>query len=120
MNHTLKTLAAAAAIALLSSGAMAQASAPAGANTPRIDQRQAHQEKRIDNGIASGALTKPEARRLERRQAAINRAEDKAKADGTVTGKERRHLTKMQNRASKGIRHQKHDRQHRKAATPGA
>ena len=32
----------------------------AGTDTPRIDQRQANQEQRIDNGIASGELTKRE------------------------------------------------------------
>ena len=29
------------------------------ANTPRVDQRQANQEQRIDQGVASGSLTPP-------------------------------------------------------------
>ncbi len=105
----LRTLAAA-ALAFAAAGAFAQA-ASAPAATPRVDQRQANQEKRIDQGIASGELTKRETRRLEKEQVAINRAEDKAKADGTVTKAERRRLHKMQNHASHDIRHQKHDAQ---------
>ena len=90
--------------------AQTAASAP-GANTPRIDQRQANQERRIDNGIASGQLSKRETRRLEKEQTVINKAEDKAKADGSVTAKERKRLTKMQNHASRDIARQKHDKQ---------
>ena len=105
----LRTLTAA-VLAFAAAGAFAQA-ASAPAATPRIDQRQANQEKRIDQGIATGELTKRETRRLEKEQIAINRAEDKAKADGTVTKAERRRLHKMQNHASQDIHHQKHDAQ---------
>ena len=107
------SIVAAAVLALATFGASAQsgaASAP-GTNTPRVDQRQANQEKRIDQGIASGELNQRETRRLEKQQNVINRAEDKAKADGTVTKTERRSLHKMQNHASKRIHHQKHDAQ---------
>lgn len=106
---------AAAGLSLITATGFAQdpaASAP-GANTPRIDARQARQEQRIDQGIASGELTQRETRRLEKEQAVINRAEDKAKADGTVTTAERKRLHKMQNHASRDIRHQKHDVQPR-------
>ncbi|MBX3603781.1 MAG: hypothetical protein KF788_00840 [Piscinibacter sp.] len=112
--HSLKSLFIAAGLAVAAAGAFAQA-ASSPAATPGIDQRQANQEKRIDKGIASGALTKRETHRLERQQTAINRAEDKAKADGTVTRAERKRLHKMQNHASKSIHHQKHDAQ---TATP--
>ena len=100
----------AAVLAFAAAGAFAQA-ASAPAATPRVDQRQANQEKRIDQGIASGELNKRETVRLEKEQNAINRAENKAKADGTVTRAERRRLHKMQNHASHDIRHQKHDAQ---------
>lgn len=92
------------------------AAAPAfaqNADTPRIDQRQARQEQRIDQGVASGELTKRETRRLDAQQDRIDRAENRAKADGTVTKAERRHLTKMQNHASHDIARQKHDAQAR-------
>jgi hypothetical protein len=109
---------AAVVLALATFAAAAQegaASAP-GTHTPRVDQRQANQEKRIDQGIASGELTKREARRMNRQQAAVDRAEDKAKADGTVTAQERRRLTKAQNATSRHIRRQKHDAQDRPAS----
>ncbi|MBP6494047.1 MAG: hypothetical protein KA287_07420, partial [Rhodoferax sp.] len=53
--------------------------------TPRVDQHQANQEKRIDQGTASGALTPAEAARLEAGQAKNDAAEARMKADGTVT-----------------------------------
>ena len=43
------------------------------AETPRIDQRQANQEKRIDQGIASGQLNEREATRLNNQQEHVNR-----------------------------------------------
>ncbi len=103
-----KTLVATALVAL-AGGAFAQASGPAA--TPRVDARQARQEQRIEQGVASGELNKREARRLEAEQNRVDRAEDRAKADGVVTQGERAHLTRMQNKASRDIRHQKHDRQ---------
>ncbi len=106
----------AALLSLAGMAASAQTAAP-GTNTPRIDQRQANQEQRIDQGVASGALTKRETRRLEREQAVINKAENKAKADGTVTAQERKRLTHIQNHASRDIRRQKHDGQ--AASGPG-
>jgi opacity protein-like surface antigen len=106
-----KTFMAAAVMAL-----SAFAAAAAGTDTPRIDQRQANQEQRIDKGIASGELTQREAHRMNRQQTAVNRAEDKAKADGVVTAQEKKRLTKAQNKTSRHIQRQKHDAQDR----PGA
>jgi len=103
-----KTFAVGATIAVATLGAFAQASTP---QTPRIDQREANQEKRIQQGVGSGQLTPKETYRLEKEQAAINKAEAKAKSDGTVTKHERKRLTKMQNKASKDIYRQKHDAQ---------
>lgn len=101
----------AAGLLVLSGTAWAQAaSAP---QTPRVDQRQAQQNQRIEQGVASGELTKPEARRLRHQQANVARAEDKAKADGTVTAQERHRLGHMQDHSSRAIARQKHDRQHR-------
>ena len=106
----------AALLALGSVGARAQAASAPGTHTPRIDQRQANQERRIDQGIASGELTRREARRVERQQNAIDKAENKAKADGSVSAQERRRLAKAQNHASRSIARQKHDAQERPAA----
>ncbi|HQZ44798.1 MAG TPA: hypothetical protein PK042_01720 [Usitatibacteraceae bacterium] len=79
--------------------------------TPRVDQRQANQEKRIEQGVKSGQLNAPEAARLEKGQAKVQKLEDKAKADGQVTKKERATLHHAQKKQSKRIAKQKHDRQ---------
>ncbi|THJ24879.1 MAG: hypothetical protein CAF45_003555 [Nitrospira sp. CG24E] len=79
--------------------------------TPAIDQRQANQEQRIDQGVASGQLNKREANRLNRQQRHINKIEDKAKSDGVVTKKERARIGAAQNRASRHLAREKHDRQ---------
>jgi hypothetical protein len=81
------------------------------AETPGIDQRQANQEQRIDQGIASGQLNQREAARLNTQQEHINKMEDKAKSDGVVTHKERHRIRATQNKASKNIAREKHDRQ---------
>jgi hypothetical protein len=93
------------ALSIASIGAFAQ---PA---TPRVDQREANQQARIEQGVKSGQLTARETNRLEKQQTHIASAETKAKADGVVTAKERRHLQRMQNRASRDIHHEKHDAQ---------
>jgi len=80
-------------------------------STQRIDQRQANQQKRIDQGVASGALTPKEAGKLDRGQAKVQKMEDKAAADGKVTARERRRIEQAQDRQSKRIARQKHDRQ---------
>ena len=79
--------------------------------TPKIDQRQVEQEKRIQQGVASGALTPKEAAKLEKRESKIQADKVAAKADGKVTNAERRKLTREQNRASAAIKREKHDRQ---------
>jgi hypothetical protein len=79
--------------------------------TPRVDQREANQERRIRQGVNSGQLTPREANRLENQQDRIDRAEDRARADGKVTAQERARLNGMQDRASRDIAREKHDRQ---------
>ena len=97
----------AAAVLALPAGAQTQ-------STPRIDQRQANQERRIEQGEKSGALTAREAARLEKDQAHIQKMENKALADGKVTGKERARMEKAQDRESRRIYRQKHDKQRAK------
>lgn len=103
------------AAALLSLGGAALAQVPVAPKdplaTPKIDQRQANQEKRIDQGIASGALTPKEAARLDQRETKIEADKLSAKADGKVTRAERRKLMREENRASRAIKRQKHNRQ---------
>ncbi|MGE5641183.1 MAG: hypothetical protein ACM30H_13920 [Clostridia bacterium] len=80
-------------------------------STPRIDQRQANQERRIEQGEKSGALTQKEAARLEKGQAHVQKMENKAVADGKVTAKERARIEKAQNKQSRKIYREKHDKQ---------
>ena len=101
---------AACVIAALPALAFAQAT-PATPATPNIDQRQANQQKRIDQGVKSGELTGREAAKLQKGEAKVQRIEDKAKADGTVTAQERRRIAHEQNKQSKLIAREKHDRQ---------
>ena len=110
---SLKTLLAASTFAIASLGlyaqtASAQTAAPA---APRVDQREANQQQRITQGVASGELTQKETYKLEKEQAAINKTEARAKADGKVTRAERKRLHKMQDAASPDIQKQKHDAQ---------
>lgn len=79
----------------------------------RVDRRQDRQEARIDQGVASGELTRRETARLDARQARITRMEHRAEADSKVTGREALRLERAQNKASHRIALQKHDRQHR-------
>ena len=86
--------------------------------TPNLDKREANQQKRIDQGVASGQLTAKETNRLDKREATLAANEAAAKSDGKVTRAERRKLQREANRDSKAIRQQKHDRQ--TAAPAGA
>ncbi|MBI1920432.1 MAG: hypothetical protein HYS23_05035 [Geobacter sp.] len=82
----------------------------AGTNDPRIQRREQNQERRIDQGVESGALTPKETGRLEAEQAKIKQDEERMKADGNLTRKERAKLTREQNRASRDVYRQKHNR----------
>lgn len=81
-------------------------------DTPRVDQRQMNQERRIDQGIESGRLTEREANRLEHGQQHVDNVENRAKADGVVTRGERARMHQAQEVQSRHIYRQKHDRQH--------
>ncbi|MEO5864616.1 MAG: hypothetical protein ABIQ79_06240 [Nitrospiraceae bacterium] len=81
------------------------------AETPVIDQRQTNQEQRIDQGIASGQLNEREANRLNKQQEHVNKMEDRAKSDGVMTKRERARIGAAQDRASRHIAREKHDRQ---------
>lgn len=79
-------------------------------NDPGIEKRMENQERRIDQGIASGALTPQEAGKLEAQQARIKQREERMEADGKLTPEERAKLTKAQNKASKNIYRKKHNK----------
>ncbi len=98
---------AAAVIALAFAGAAFAQSA----STPGVDKRQAVQERRIQEGVASGQLTPREANRLDRQQKKIDKMESRAKADGVVTARERTRLHRQLDKANRAIGKEKHDRQ---------
>lgn len=102
------TIALSALIALTTASA-AWAQTTPGTNTPVIDKREAIQEKRIEQGVKSGALTPAEAAKLEKREEKLQAAEATAKADGTVTAAERKKLNKVENKDSKAIHNKKHN-----------
>ncbi len=86
------------------------------AATPGLDQRQANQEKRIEQGVASGQLNAKEAERLEKREDKLEADKQAAKADGKVTAQERKQLHREANRDSRAVYRQNHDRQQAGAA----
>jgi len=74
-------------------------------------QRNVNQQRRIEQGVASGELTNREAARLERGQARDNAAQARAGADGKVGPNEQRRLQRQENRQSRRIYREKHDAQ---------
>ena len=98
---------------LLAVNAMTMMTGMAFAETdiPVIDQRQANQDQRIDQGVASGQLNERETNRLNRQQEHVNKMEDRAMSDGAMTKRERARIGAAQNRASHHIAREKHDRQ---------
>ena len=106
--NSLKSIAIALVLSALPGFVLAQGDTT---STKRIDKRQDNQERRIDQGMKSGALNQKEAARLEKGQQRVQRMEDKAAADGKVTAKERRKIEHTQDQQSKKIYREKHDKQ---------
>jgi hypothetical protein len=79
-----------------------------------INSRERRQERRIHRGVRSGELTRRETVRLQRQQARIRVNEAYARrSGGTFTARERARIRHQENRASRRIHRQKHDRQDR-------
>ena len=66
-----------------------------GIGSPGIDQRTANQQRRIDQGVLSGELTRGEAGILQDNLNYILREEARLKADGSLTHEERERLHRM-------------------------
>lgn len=69
--------------------------------------RNLNQEKRIEGGIQSGALSNKEVAKLERGQAQVDRKEAAAAHDGHIGKAEQRAVQHAENRQSKRIHHEK-------------
>lgn len=78
-------------------------------NDPGIQDRIAEQQGRIDTGIASGQLTRPEAATLQDNLNWIRTEEARLKADGRLTPHERKRLSRMLDRNSNMIHKKKHN-----------
>jgi hypothetical protein len=94
----------------------AQTGNPNSASSQRMQadvQRNVKQETRVENGIKSGALTNHEVAKLEKGEARIDHSEAAAGKDGRVGAVEQRKIQHADNRESRQIRRQKHDRQRR-------
>jgi hypothetical protein len=87
---------------------------PVLAGTPVLDRREHNQRERIEQGVRSGELTRPETRRLVAGQRALRLDERAAKADGIVTARERARLQHEADVQSRRIYRQKHDAQTRR------
>jgi len=110
MNKTVST----SLLALALTTALAPLAASAGEVHNRINTQQA----RINQGVASGQMTRGEYDRTESRLAAINaqRRADLRANGGTLTGGEKAQLNREENRNSRAISFDKHN----DARQPGA
>ncbi|HZP13696.1 MAG TPA: hypothetical protein VFB36_14855 [Nevskiaceae bacterium] len=83
---------------------------PDSASNKRMESdvaRDMRQDKRIEQGVKSGALTTNEASRLEKGEASDERAEGKAGASGGINAKEQRRIARAETRQSKRIHKEK-------------
>ena len=75
----------------------------------RVERRAARQQKRIDQGVASGKMTPQEAAHAEKREAKLQGDIAKAESDGKITKKEQAKLTHEENKNSRKIYRKKHN-----------
>ena len=80
-----------------------------GAGPGSIDNRQANQSARIQQGVGSGQLNVRETYQLEKGQARVQNMESRAKADGIVNNRERARISQAQNVQSRRIYNKKHN-----------
>lgn len=75
----------------------------------QIDARQAAQERRIQQGVRSGDITRQEYRQLEAEQARIRAMERAAERDGRIDRREAAQIRDAQNAANRHIYQESHD-----------
>ena len=114
-------------LVLAVAGLMSTASAAAQSNTsgagpgvvdpghPRVNevnQRQQNQQDRIANGMKNDTLNAKQASNLEKREASVENREkkDMAEHNGHLTKAEQRGINRQQNRISRSIYKDKHDK----------
>jgi len=92
------------------------AAAASSTDTPRVDQREANQQARIDQGVKSGELTPKETAKLEAGQARTARKQAVAGADGRVGAGEQARVQHSENVQSARIYDKKHNAKVRSGA----
>ena len=77
-----------------------------------VNRRQENQQQRIANGIKNNKLTPQQTANLEKREASVENREkkDMAAHNGHLTKAEQRGINRQQNRISKSIYKDKHDK----------
>jgi hypothetical protein len=106
-------------LSLVAAASLAGAAVPAFAQGPRpsdwqpLSQRQDNIERRIDQGVRSGALTRREARGLEGEFHSLLRLEDRYRRDG-LNMRERADLQRRYDALAARVRFEKHDNQYRR------
>jgi hypothetical protein len=107
---------------MLTGSAFAQTSTTSGAGPgvvdpghPRVNQvngREENQQQRIGNGVKSGTLSAQQTSNLEKREASVQNREQKDMAahNGHLTKAEQRGINRQQNRISKSIYKDKHQK----------
>jgi len=90
---------------------VSHAQVPGSTTGAGIDQREANQQQRIQQGINSGELTRGETNRLEHREQSIGRQEQRMRArdGGQLTPHGRQVLNTRLNRTSNAIYRDKHN-----------
>lgn len=88
-------------------------SSSAFAQSYRIDRREANQERRIEEGLRSGDITRREARDLKAEQDRIQALERAAKRDGHVDRREAAQIERAQDAASRHIAQDRNDSERR-------
>ena len=94
---------------VLAIGLMTAAAYAGNTNDPGIHARIEEQQKRIDQGISSGQLTRVEADIVQDNLNRIKDAEARMKRDGNLTPKERARLELRLDRNSRMIYKEKHN-----------
>ena len=80
----------------------------------KVKKREKRQQNRIEEGVASGDLTKKETLKLEAKEAKLHREIKRDRKDGgRLTLKERAKIDAKQDKLSKQIYKEKHDDQKR-------
>jgi Ni/Co efflux regulator RcnB len=104
-------------LSLIAAASLASVAVPAFAQGPRdwvpLSQRQDNIERRIDQGMRSGELTRREARGLHEQFRSLLRLEDRYRRHG-LRPRERADLERRYDALSARVRFEKHDDQFRR------